>query len=507
MPAKKTKTAAPAVQEAGEGAGLDRFGVIDIGSNSVRFVVFDSAMRSPAYFFNEKVYCGLGADIETTGALPPGGRDRALATLRRFALLAEAMDVREVVSIATAAMRDATDGAGFAEEIERETGLKVRIVSGREEGRFAALGVLMGDRRAEGLVVDIGGASMELALVQADAVRHCTTTPLGPLRLMETGKSGADLDAYIDAKIAGNLPDGTRPGLAMTLVGGGWRAFATLVMRRTEYPMHVLHGYEFTSRQALDTCDWITAGDAALDLTGYGLSRNRADNAPWTAHVLRALIRQLDPASISVSSCGLREGVLYESLSPAMRGDDPLTQSAVVMERLLARFPGFGAELDMWCRAALPEMPARLRLAACLLADVNWRVHPDYRAAACFTTATQSGLVGMTHAERTMLAVSLAYRYKNAKQAVEDSGGARIIDKSARRLAEATGRIIRLGAMLTGATPALLHDCPLTRDGEALTLAIPPRLASLGSEAVERRLGAAASVLGLAPRLVTGGEE
>lgn len=495
---KAAKGLAPAVT-------VDRFGVIDIGSNSVRLVVFDSAMRSPAYFFNEKVYCGLGSDIETTGALSVTGKTRALATLHRFALLARALGVGDVVAVATAAMRDASDGAAFADQIRAETGIPVRIVSGREEGRFAALGVLMGDRRSEGIVVDIGGASMELALVQADAVRHCTTTPLGPLRLMETGRTGADLDAYVGDRIAENLPEGARPGLRMTLVGGGWRAFANLVMRRTDYPLRVLHGYEFTPDEAIETCDWLTGGEAG-DLCTFGLSRTRAENAPWTAHVLRGLIRQLEPETIAISSCGLREGVLYESLTPAMRGDDPLTQSALVMERLGGRFPGFGAELDTWCMAALPEVSPRLRLAACLLADVNWRVHPDYRAAACFTTATQSSLVGLTHAERMSLAVSLAYRYKDAKRVVEQNGGSRILDKDQRRAAEATGRIIRLGAMLTGATPALLHRCPLQRDDDALTLTIPPDLAALGSEAVVRRLDSAASLLGLAPQMVTGGE-
>ncbi len=485
--------------------GTDRFGVIDIGSNSVRFVVFDSAMRSPAYFFNEKVYCGLGRDIETTGALPPEGRATALATLRRFSLLAKALGVGKVATVATAAMREASDGAAFAEEIAAETGLDVRIVSGREEGRFSALGVLLGDRRTEGLVVDIGGASMELAFVQAGAVRHCTTTPLGPLRLMETGLSGGKLAAHIDARIEENLPEGTRSGLGLTLVGGGWRAFATLVMRRTDYPLRVLHGYRFTPEDALDTCDWLTGKDVP-DLTEMGLSKTRATNAPWTAHVLRGLLARLDPATIGISSCGLREGVLYENLTPAMRGDDPLTQSAAIMERLGSRFPGFGVELDAWCAPVLPEMPARLRLAACLLADVNWRVHPDYRAAACFTTATQSSLVGLTHDERMALAVALAYRYKNARQAVEGEGGSRILDKDMRRIAEATGRLIRLGAMLTGATPALLHRCPLSRDGETLTLTIPDDLSALASDAVARRLDSAASLLGLSGRVATGGE-
>ncbi len=495
----------PAAQPSPRDVTIDRFGVIDIGSNSVRFVIFDSAMRSPAYFFNEKVYCGLGGDIETTGALPPEGKARALATLRRFALLTKALAVREVVTVATAAMRDASDGAEFAKQIEDETGLRVRVISGREEGRFAALGVLMGDRRTEGIVVDIGGASMELALVQAGAVRHCTTTPLGPLRLMETGKTGKDLDDLAASHINDNLPDGIRPGLSMTLVGGGWRAFATLVMKRAKYPLTVLHGYHFTTEQALETCDWLTSGDIP-DLTSFGLSRTRADSAPWTAHVMRALIAQLQPSIIGVSSCGLREGVLYESLTPAMRGDDPLTQTARVMERIGARFPGFGDELNAWITTVLPEIPARLRLAASLLADVNWRVHPDYRALACFTTATQSSLVGLTHTERMMLAVALSYRYKDAKNAVEQQEGSTILTEDERRIAEGMGRVIRLGAMLSGATPQLLRRCPLDRNDTHLTLTLPDDLESLGTDTVRRRLSSAASSLGVEARLVGGGE-
>ncbi len=505
MTGTKRAAAASTPDASGPAITNDRFGVIDIGSNSVRFVVFDSAMRSPAYFFNEKVYCGLGSDIETTGALPPTGKAKAFSTLRRFALLARALEVRDVVTIATAAMRDASDGADFAKEIEAGTGLRVRIVSGKDEGRFSALGVLLGDRRTEGIVADIGGASMELAFLQAGAVRHCTTTPLGPLRLKETGLTSDVLAAYIRKKINENLPDGTRPGLGLTLVGGGWRAFASLVMRRTKYPLRVLHGYEFTREQALETCDWLTGNDAP-DLTVHGLSKTRAENAPWTAHVLRAVIERLEPGNLAVSSCGLREGVLYESLTPAMRCDDPLTQSAQLMERVEGRFPGFGAELALWCKSALPEMPERMRLAACMLADVNWRVHPDYRAGACFTTATQSSLVGMTHTERMILAVALAYRYKYAKATVERNGGSAILDKEQRRIAEATGRIIRLGAMLTGATPELLHRCSLHRDATTLTLTIPADLEALASEAVERRLDTAASLLELAPKMVTGGK-
>lgn len=482
-----------------------RFGVVDIGSNSVRLVVFDSAMRSPAYFFNEKVYCGLGRDIEKMGTLSPDARAATLQTLRRFALLSKALRISSIKTVATAAMREAQDGQDFADEIERETGLAVRIISGEDEGRYAALGVLLGDRRSEGLVVDIGGASMELAVIRAGKVSACTTTPLGPLRLDKTGKTGEELRDYIAAKIAANIPKGHAEGMPVYLVGGGWRAFATLVMRRSDYPLHVLHAYEFSLDQARETCAWLMEG-TETDLTAFGLSSNRAANAALTAHVLNGLIDTLTPEGFVVSSCGLREGVLYESLSPAMRGADPLTQSARVMERLSARFPGFGKELSAWLKPALPDMPSRLRLAASLLADVNWRGHPDYRATACFTTATQSSFVGLTHNERMVLAVALAYRYKNARDAVNAHDGVKILSKHERKQAEAMGRMIRLGAMLSGATPALLRQCPLSRDETHLILTVPKAQSALISETVERRLANAAQQLGLESRIAGDGE-
>ncbi len=480
-----------------------RFGVIDIGSNSVRFVVFDSAMRSPAYFFNEKVYCGLGDEIETTGKLSPDGKERALNTLKRFATLSKALHVSKLETVATAAMRDASDGHDFAKQIKRETGLPVKIITGEQEGRYAAFGVLLGDKRSEGLVVDIGGASMELAVLRKGKVVKSTTTPLGPLRLAATGKSGDSLAQYVSNTISKNLP-GKDAVEDVYLVGGGWRAFATVAMQRADYPLAVLHGFEITVAQARDTAEWMLTTDE--DLSDYGISKLRAKNAPWTAHVLLALLEVIQPETFRISSCGLREGVLYNNFKPDMRSADPLTQSAEIMEKMYARFPGFGVELAKWMAPTLPNIPERLGLAAALLSDVNWRVHPDYRANACFTTATQSSFLGLTHPERMMLAVALSYRYKGAKAAISKMESVNILDEDALRRAEAMGRIIRLGAMLSGATPALLHQCPLERSDRVLTLTIQVELGSLLTETVERRLKSAAQSLGLESRIAIGDE-
>ncbi|MGL4280840.1 MAG: exopolyphosphatase, partial [Albidovulum sp.] len=120
---------------------LDRIGVVDVGSNSVRMVVFDGAARSPAYFYNEKVMAGLGQGLAETGRLNPKGRERALAALKRFAALAKGMSLPPLPCVATAAVREAADGPEFQAQVERETGLKLWVIDGQEEARLSAQGV------------------------------------------------------------------------------------------------------------------------------------------------------------------------------------------------------------------------------------------------------------------------------------------------------------------------------------------------------------------------------
>lgn len=165
------------------------------------------------------------------------------------------------------------------------------------------------------------------------------------------------------------------------------------------------------------------------------------------------------------------------------------------------RFPGFGEELAAWLIPLFPDLPERLLVAACLLADVNWRVHPDYRAQACFATATQANLGGLTHEERVFLAVALAYRYKGAKDALRPEPSIQLLDDAMSADAQAVGRTIRLGAMLSGAAPGILKECGIAKDGDTLKLTVPARHADLAAGPVERRLKSLATALGLNPQI------
>jgi exopolyphosphatase / guanosine-5'-triphosphate,3'-diphosphate pyrophosphatase len=436
---------------------LSRVGVIDVGSNSVRMVVFDGAARSPAYFYNEKVMCGLGKGLAETGRLNPQGRLRALSALRRFALLAEGMGVSPLTVVATAATREAIDGPEFQADVLRETGLRLHVVDGDEEARLSAQGVLLGWPEAKGIVCDIGGNSMELARIGDGRVTRRVSTPLGPFRLQQITGGVEARRAHIDAILKQAQAEMQSAGERIYLVGGSWRVIARLDMERRSYPLTVLHEYRMTPRGLLDTLDWLNVSDLAVLRGRTGTSSERMELVPLACEVLRELIKMLDPSEIDVSAYGIREGLLYEQMPDTLRSRDPLIEAARMSELTQARMPGFGKKLYNFLTPLFPDAPpARLRLikAACLLHDTTWRAHPDYRAEACFDNATRANLGGLDHTGRVFLGLALLHRYKNSRSGSRLEPMFRLLSEDEIRDAEILGKAMRFGAMFSVADPA-----------------------------------------------------
>jgi exopolyphosphatase/guanosine-5'-triphosphate,3'-diphosphate pyrophosphatase len=482
--------------------GDSRIAVVDVGSNSIRLVVFDRAERAPSYFFNEKLSCGLGARLAATGRLDPEGRVRALALLRRFAALAERMRVAALDAIATAAVREAEDGPDFVAQVERETGLRLQIVAGDEEARLSGLGVLLAEPDADGAMADMGGASMELARLSGGEVRERITLGLGPQRL--NGLTGEALLRRIDDEIARGAAAVDGRDRPLYLVGGAWRALAKLQMARTGHPLQVLHGYRLTAEEGAEAAAWATAQQPDALRAVADVSGGRATAAPTAALVLGRLIAGLKPESLFISAYGLREGVYHARLPAAMRRLDPLLEACRRLEATQARFPGFGAELASFVAPVIAGWsPAETRLAraACLLNDVNWRAHPDYRPVGCFETVTRANLTGLDHADRVFIGFALMNRYGGGKRSEDVEAALALLPAARRARAKALGRALRLGAMLSASTPGALDGARLTAEGGALTLTLGPEAADLAGEVVARRLGALADSLGLTPRI------
>ncbi|WP_208350739.1 Ppx/GppA family phosphatase [Pseudaestuariivita rosea] len=477
---------------------LSRVGVVDVGSNSVRLVVFDGAARSPAYFYNEKIMCALGAGLSDTGRLNPEGRVRALAALQRFQRLAEGMGITPLTAVATAAVREAEDGPDFREEVLLKTGLKLWVIDGEEEARLSAQGVLLGWPGAYGLVCDIGGSSMELAEISDGRVGKRVSSNLGPLKLRDIkgGKKGrkahiTDTLKQLHEKLG---PQSNR----LFLVGGSWRAIARIDMERQNYPLHVLHEYRMSRRAVNETLDYIARHDLDELRSRCGISSARMSLVPIAGEVLKQLVREFKPRDIAISSYGIREGMLYEQMPQRLRDRDPLIEACRFAEAKDARIPGFGRVLFNFIiplfKSARPE---RLRLikAACLLHDVSWRAHPDYRAEVCFDSVTRSNLGGLKHSERVFLGLALLFRYRSKHDGswFEDFEG--MIDDTAKRDAEVLGKAMRFGAMLWLQADQPMGEMRWFPKKRQLDLVLTPQSAPLFGEVAEARFQSLAASL------------
>ncbi len=486
---------------------LSRVGVVDVGSNSVRLVVFDGAARSPAYFYNEKIMCALGAGLSETGRLNPLGRRRALSAIRRFQRLAEGMGLDGLSAVATAAVREAEDGPDFCAEVLRETGVTIHVIDGAEEARLSAQGVLLGWPGSYGLVCDIGGSSMELAEINDGEVGRRVTSPLGPLKLRDIkgGKKGRKtfINDTLDRLQAQMGVQQNR----LFLVGGSWRAIARIDMERRAYPLHVLHEYRMSGKSVRATARFIAENDLEELRARCGISSSRMELVPLAIEVLRGVVRRFKPHDIAVSSYGIREGLLYEQMPDNLRARDPLVEACRFAEAKDARLPGFGKVLYDFVHPLFRNAgPDRLRLvkAACLLHDVSWRAHPDYRAQTCFDNATRANLGGLKHSERVFLGLALLHRYRNKREGTGFEAMSEMIDEKARLQAEILGKAMRFGAMLWMQNTddmGRLDWYPKKRD---LHLILPPTAEALFGEVAEARFQSLVSALDATSRVRIG---
>lgn len=477
---------------------LRRVGVVDVGSNSVRLVVFDGAARSPAYFYNEKIMCALGAGMAETGHLSPEGRIRALSAMRRFSKLADSMGLSELSVVATAAVRDAEDGPDFCDEVLRETGLKIWVIDGREEARLSAQGVLLGWPGAYGLVCDIGGSSLELAEISGGRVGKRQTSELGPLKLRDIKGGAKARQAHIRSVMEALREELGAQRDRLFLVGGSWRAIARIDMLRRGYPLQVLHEYRMTRRSVTDTVKFIRKANLDELRSLAGVSSSRMALVPFAAEVLHRLVKTFKPKDIAVSSYGIREGMLYEQMPQRLRDRDPLIEACRFAEAKDARLPGFGKNLNAFIAPLYKSAkPSRKRLvkAACLLHDVSWRAHPDYRAEVCFDNATRANLGGLKHAERIFLGLALLHRYSNKRENTRFESLYEMIDAKERQEAEILGKAMRFGAMLWIDKDAARGELRWFPKKKKLELRLTPDMVPLFGEVAEARFQSLAQSL------------
>jgi exopolyphosphatase / guanosine-5'-triphosphate,3'-diphosphate pyrophosphatase len=485
-------------------APVGRIAVIDVGSNSLRLVVFERLGPSLLPLLNEKVMCALGRGIAATGRLNPEGVELAFANLQRFVALARALEVDHIAVIATAAVRDATDGRAFVAEAERQCGVPVRIVGGAEEGSLSAAGVLAGIPDADGVVGDLGGGSVELVRVEAREVGDAVSLPLGPLRLAELGDNRKAIAEAIDRAIEQAPMLREARGGALYLVGGAWRAIARLHMEQTGYPLHIIHQYTIRRRPADSFLEIIDRQSRRSLERIATINRRRLEVVPLAAAILRRLIAVGRPDRIVFSAYGLREGYAYSLLSADTRAD-PLIAACVGIAASQSRWRSDGDRLQQWTApvfADLDRRGRRLHRAACWLSDIAWTEHPDYRAEQAFTRSLRMPVGAIAHRERVFIALALHARYGGAIGDPVTASTRGLLDDPAAAEARSLGLALRLAYTLCGGALSLLDQVRLRRGDDDIVLEMPASGSLFIGEAVQRRLDALGRALGLATRTV-----
>lgn len=452
-------------------------GIIDIGSNSIRLCVYDGAARVPVPLFNEKVVCALGQDMGRTGRLSTDGVAGALDAVGRFVALSRAMEVERLDILATAAVRDASDGGAFVAELERRHDVEVKVLSGGQEAKMAAMGVLCGTPDADGMVADLGGGSLELITVQDGAFGEYVTMPLGVLRLAEAAGDDRDkADAVIaqHLRTVGFLPQGS--GRALYAVGGAWRAIARICIAQTHHPLTVLDNFSIAPAEALRIID-LVAGQSRRSLEKVpGVSKKRVPNLPLAALLLDRVIRAVEPSRLVFSIYGMREGQFYRRLPERLRQQDPLLSVCRQMALMNSRFPAHGDELMAWMAPLFPdENPrhARLRHAACLVSDMFWNEHPDYRAEQAFLRLLRLPFMGVPHRDRAAIAYTIYQRYQGDDEAAHAQMAIQLLEEADLKRCRVAGVALRLAHTLSGGAPNLLRETRLLFGGDDVIIEVP----------------------------------
>jgi exopolyphosphatase/guanosine-5'-triphosphate,3'-diphosphate pyrophosphatase len=471
-----------------------RVAVIDIGSNSIRLEIFDGLTRAFCPLFNEKVICGLGRGLKSTGRLSEEGAEMALVNLPRFTRMARGMGVAEIDMLATAAVREAENGAEFIAEVEHRCGHGVRILSGKEEARISALGVVAGIPDADGVMGDLGGGSLELVEIAGGTLGESATLSLGTLRLLELAKEGeGTARREIDRCLEGIGWLERLRGRSFYAVGGAWRNLARIHMGQVDYPLHVIQGYTLPQRVAEDFAR-VVAKLSRRSLMGIsGVARRRHDILPYAALLLRRMLRLYRPKQVVLSSYGLREGFVFDRLPAEERARDPLLAAAAEVAVREGRFGDMGALLAEWTGPLFPEEdPAsqRLRQAACHLSDLAWREHSDYRAAQALYRVLHYPFSGLDHPGRAFLAYAVFTRYGGRVEAADAATAHALLTPQDANRARILGLALRLAYRLSGGTRALLESTELVLEGGELRLVLPGDGSVPLGEAVERRFQA-----------------
>ena len=464
--------------------------IVDIGSNSVRMVVYHALKRVPLPIFNEKYMCALGKGLARTGKLNPAGVKEAEHAIARFLVMARRLEVTSLDIIATAAVRDAVDGEAWVKGLAKHYGAEVSIISGEREAELAAKAVLSAFHEPLGISADLGGGSMEVAAVERNRIGEVASCHLGSLRMLDaTDGKREKMEEMIrdELKQITWLKKFAPP--TIYAIGGGFRTLAKLHIKKSHYPLNLVHEYAMSRRAVNQMCDRLTEMSPAEIQALPGLPPKRMQTIVPTALVLQKLLVISGASEVRFSASGIREGFFYDLLGARLQKEDPLLASATDLAALVGRSGGYAQELYDWMSplfASEPLLWQRIRMALCKLSEIAWSIDPNFRAGWAYQRIIQSSLKGIDHKERLMLSLALYHRYQTRWKG--DKSKISLLDERERLWARCVGLAANLAFQLSGGHSGNLYHAKLSFHDAKVSLKLDAEAAPLRTEAVEKRL-------------------
>ena len=497
---RKQKNTQTYIEAQGRLREREPIAIIDIGSNSVRLVVYEGLSRSPAILFNEKILCGLGKGVAKTGALDKIACERAISAIKRFSQICSQTGVGALHILATAAVREAQNGSDFIAEVETICGAKVELLSGAMEAHYAGLGAVCGFHEPDGIVGDLGGGSMELISTGQNSDKiACTgvTTPLGGLKLQDSSDDNI-LQARKIARKELSRINLKWPGKnkCFYAIGGTWRNLARLHMFDVDYPLDVVHAYKVKAKDYIEFCKRVAKEDLN-DFKGIEeISKNRQNLLPFGAVALIETLEKLGAKEVKMSATGLREGYLYSLLDEDTRKSDALLEATGELAILRSRSPQHSLELADWTKAAFKTLgikeskdETRWRKAACNLADISWRANSDYRAEQSLGIINNAGFNSISHEGRAYLAIVNFHRHQGLGSKHQPPAFAALADEETSRKARLQAALFRVLYLFSASVEDVLPNLKLVRTGYGnLVFEIPKELEALVGEKPSSRL-------------------
>ncbi len=465
--------------------------VIDIGSNAIRFVVYDGAERAPTPIYNEKASISLGKAVGEHGLIPQNLVAEATKALTRFAKLCEAMGVVHRITIATAAVRDAVNGQEFLSDA-RLIVPEIQLLTGDEEAAAGGHGILAEFPSANGIAADLGGGSLELIRLTNGILGDRISVPMGTMKL-KAMESIPNALARLTKDVPTSLKD---PAENIFLIGGAWRAMAKFDHILSDHPLPLIANHRI-KRTRLAELHAKALNDELLRST-KGIPQARLNTLGDAIALAHALADRFETDYLLVTTSGIREGVLFGQLEEETRRLNPVLESIRHETKSHWRFSGFGDALFYWIKPLHLTNSSRaetLLHATCCFADTAWAIQPDFRPVHAARLALDGMWHGLLPEERIQIAFA-TFIACGGKSGWPEALNA-YVSEEALKVARLWGLAIRLAKRLSAGVPDMLTKANIGQIERNVKLSYTDDEGSLHTASVERRLKALSQALDL----------